>query len=231
MRNSPYKQKSNNSISPLAIGFIASFVLHSSLFAFFAINFSKSDTPKSMSSKALSISLNNISGDKSDSKKAQKKQKKPKKHKKIKEKPLPKDAPKSKPIEEIAQETPKEVVEEVKEISEVASNVDSTMAEATNASNEVEILGNDDALFKTIMDIINDNRDYPRMAIARKWKDKVEVEFVLLSSGEVKNIKVLNGKYALLNDNAIETIERTAKEYPKPNKDVKVKLIITYNMT
>ncbi|RDU65592.1 energy transducer TonB [Helicobacter sp. MIT 14-3879] len=229
MKTLQSKLKLKNKISPLKIGFIISFVLHSSLFAFLFINI-KDEKITSMQSKAISISLNNINGTQISATKS-KPEKKHRKKKKTK-----------KEIEKIVDENPindtfQDIEEENSKISdkvlpnETNSNINSTLASSSNLSDTIEILGNDNSLYKTILDIINSNRVYPRMAIVRQLKGNIKLEFILLSNGEVRDIKIIEGSHKFLNEDAMKTIKQTYKEYPKPNKDVKVKLTLSYNLT
>lgn len=218
MRNLSLKQRLSN-ISPLKIGFIASFILHSSLFAFLVVDFKRIERINSMASQGLSLSLENISGANIDS---QKMKKKHKKHHHRHHRKIPRDTiiPLEKPLPE-----------ESEEIADNAdSDIDSTMGASTNLGERVEILGSGDALYATILDIINKNRNYPRIARARKLQDKIQVEFILLTSGEVKKIRVIRGRHDILNDDAVDTIKRCAGQFPKPERNKKVRVNVVYDL-
>ncbi len=211
------KQKLS-SISPLKIGFVASFALHSSLFAFLVVDFKRIENIKSMPSQALSLSLENISGEAIDSRKAKKIHKKHRHHhhRAHKKSFIPAE---------------KQMLDEMQEIAESAeSDLDSTMGASANLGAKVEILGNNDALYATILDIINKNRHYPKIARARKLQDKIQVEFILLTSGEVMGIRVIAGRHSVLNDDAIETIRRSAGQFPKPKRSKKVRVNVVYDL-
>ena len=206
-----------NSISPLKIGFVASFVLHSSLFAFLVVDFKRVENIKSMPSQALSLSLENISGEAVDSRKSKKMHKKHRHHHR-------------KPKESLYH-AKKQMQEEMQEIAEsVESDLDSTMGASANLGSKVEILGSGDALYATILDIINKNRHYPKIARARKLQDKIQVEFILLTSGEVMAIRIISGRHSVLNDDAIDTIRRSAGQFPKPKRSKKVRVNVVYDL-
>ena len=203
-------------ISPLKIGFVASFVLHSSLFAFLVIDFERKTNIDSMRSQALNIGLENISGKAVDSRKMKRH------HKKNHRKP-PRESiiPAEKPMPEVVEEAE----------NSVESDLDSTLGVSANLGDRVEILGNNDALYATILDIINKNRNYPKIARIQRLQDRIQVEFVLLSSGEVIRIRIVRGKHRILNDDAIETIRRSVAEFPKMERSKKIRLMLKYDLT
>lgn len=207
-----------SSISPLKIGFMASFALHSSLFAFLVVDFKRVENIKSMPSQALSLSLENISGEAIDSRKMKKIHKKHRHHhhRAHKKSFIPAE---------------KQMLDEMQEVAESnESDLDSTMGASANLGEKVEILGNNDALYATILDIINKNRHYPKIARARKLQDKIQVEFILLTSGEVVGIRVIAGRHSVLNDDAIGTIRRSAGQFPKPKRSKKVRVSVVYDL-
>ena len=196
---------------------MASFVLHSSLFAFLVVDFKRIENIKSMPSQALSLSLENISGEAVDSRKSKKMHKKHRHHHR-------------KP-KELLYPAKKQMQEEMQEIAEsVESDLDSTMGASANLGAKVEILGSGDALYATILDIINKNRHYPKIARARKLQDKIQVEFILLTSGEVMGIRIISGRHSVLNDDAIDTIRRSAGQFPKPKRSKKVRVNVVYDL-
>ena len=204
-------------ISPLKIGFVASFVLHSSLFAFLVIDFERKISIDSMHSQALNIGLENISGKAVDSRKMKRHHKKKHHHKPPRESIIPAEKPMP------------EVVEEAE--NSVEGDLDSTLGVSTNLGDRVEILGNNDALYATILDIINKNRNYPKIARIQRLQDRIQVEFVLLSSGEVMGIRIVRGRHRILNDDAIETIRRSVAEFPKMERRKKIRLMLKYDLT
>lgn len=216
-----------NSISPLKIGFVASFALHSSLFAFLVVDFKRVENIKSMPSQALSLSLEHISGANMDSQKIQKKPKKPKLSAKT---PIPpqKSAEPVKSSDDSIKNADNEADSMLQSSSD--SNIDSTLGTSANVGEQTEILSNGDALYATIMDIINKNRHYPKMAIRQKLTDRIQVEFILLANGEVVGIRIVDGRHRILNNDAIDTIKRSATQFPKMERSKKVRVIVAYDL-
>lgn len=209
-------------ISPLKIGFVASFVLHSSLFAFLVVDFRRVHKEPSMPSQAMSLSLENISGEAVDSRKMKRHHKKHRHHHR---KP-PREA--NLPAEKFEKQEFME--QEIAENSE-DSELDSTMASSANVGEKIEILGSGDALYASILDIINKNRgNYPKMARIKRLQDRIQVEFVLLTSGEVVGIRVLHGRHRILNDDAIAVIKRSAGQFPKMERSKKIRLMLKYDL-
>lgn len=223
-----------NKFSPLQIGFIISFVLHSALFAL-ALDFN-SVSEKSMKSQSINISLANIAGQNINAQKSHKAHKKHHKKRKVnktaqKESPA-KEQPKQ---EQIAESTPKTIADSAVDSASdtdfaADSALDSTLGASANAGEKVEILGTDDALYASILDIINSNRIYPKIAIIRKLQDNIKVEFILHKSGEVQALRVISGKHRILNDNALDTIMRASKSFPKIEKSKMIRIVISYDL-
>ena len=68
----------------------------------------------------------------------------------------------------------------------------------------------------TIRGLIEQQKKYPRVAKSRQFQGKVIVEFVLMLSGKVGSIKVVEGcRFSILNRAAIQAVE-SASPYPKP---------------
>lgn len=223
-----------NKFSPLQIGFIASFALHSALFAF-ALDFNNSAPESSMKSQAINISLANIAGQNIHAQKSHKKhkkklEKKPQKKREVRES-TKKQAQIAESSTNFTESTLDSAVDSAND-EDLAqdSTIDSTLGASANAGESVEILGSDDALYASILDIINSNRIYPRIAIIRRLQDNIKVEFILDKSGEVQALRVLDGKHRILNDNALDTIMRASKSFPKPERSKKIRMIIAYDL-
>lgn len=223
-----------NKFSPLQIGFIISFVLHSALFAL-ALDLN-SVSEKSMKSQSINISLANIAGQNINaqkSHKAHKKHHKKRKANKIVKKEAPiKEQPKQEQIAESNLDSALDSANDTDFTADSAqdSMLDSTLGASANAGEKVEILGTDDALYATILDIINNARIYPKIAIIRKLQDDIKVEFILHKSGEVQAIRVISGKHRILNDNALDTIARASKKFPKPERSKMIRMTISYDL-
>lgn len=227
MKNLSSKPKASK-LTPLKIGFISSFVFHSILFTILIIDFTNDKQAQSMRSQAINISLANISGSNIDSRQLIKQHKKHKHHRKHHHKPQ--NFTETIPIMEHSQEIFEESKDE-KDLQNADSAINSTLGASVNLGDKIEILGNDDALYATILDIINSNRNYPRMAIIRKLKDRIQVEFILHKNGKVQAIKVLKGRHQILNDNAIDTINRVSDRFPKPERSKMIRLTLVYDLT
>jgi len=63
------------------------------------------------------------------------------------------------------------------------------------------------------------------------WEGRVLVSFVLTSSGEIRDLKVLKScGYEVLDREALEGIRRSYKDFPKPWVDVLVKLPVVFKL-
>ena len=219
-----------NKFSPLQIGFIISFVLHSALFAL-ALDFN-SVSEKSMKSQSINISLANIAGQNINAQKSHKAHKKHKANKVVKKETPIKEQPKQEQIAESSLDSALDSASDADFTADSAQNstLDSTLGASANAGEKVEILGTDDALYATILDIINSARIYPKIAIIRKLQDDIKVEFILHKSGEVQALRVISGKHRILNDNALDTIARASKKFPKPERSKMIRMTISYDL-
>ena len=230
-----------NKFTPLQMGFIASFVLHSALFAMM-IDFN-APSQKSMKSQAINISLANIAGEHIQAQKLQnlpKKKPKNKKHKKAKtadSAPKPADSTADSSVDSTMDSAVDSSVDSAVDSTvdstkntEADSAVDSTIGASVNAGEKIEILGADDALYATILDIINNKRIYPKIAIVRKLKDNIQLEFILRENGDVQGLRVLSGRHRILNDNALDTIKRASAHFPKPGRSKRVRIMMTYDL-
>ncbi|MGX3010906.1 TonB family protein [Helicobacter sp. 23-1044] len=220
-----------NKFSPLQIGFIASFILHSALFASL-LDFKRLTRENSMQSKSLNIAIANIAGQNLDSQQAKKspqknyKKHKKHKHKHKKHKVLQKEMPFA-PSQTPPQE---QKIQEIAESSE-DSAVDSSAGASVNQGEIIEILGSGDALHASILDIINKNRgNYPKMARMQGLQDKIRVEFILLTSGDVREIRIISGRHRILNNDAISVIKRSAGQLPKPERNKRVSVVLAYDL-
>jgi len=80
------------------------------------------------------------------------------------------------------------------------------------------------AHFLYIMDDIQKNISYPRLARKMGWEGKVVVSFVICEDGTVVNIKIVKSSgFALLDKNAVESIK---KAVPFPSPPVRAELVV-----
>ncbi len=82
-----------------------------------------------------------------------------------------------------------------------------------------------------ISSIVRENISYPPIARRMGWEGKVVICFLLKSDGRVENIYVEKSSgYEILDANAIDTLQKVAKLFPKPPVDVMIRLPINYRL-
>lgn len=223
-------------MSPLKIGFIVSFVLHSLLIAMFVTM----DTTKQISKEnnyTIAINLSNLTNTNQTGtqpiKQHKKQRKEKKKHPKEivkKEIPLDNKIAENKDFEDTI---PKEEVVETTE-SSTESNMESNdfndSQDADVGGGGIQMLDKNSELFAIIKNIIDKNNQYPRMAHKRGIEGSIIAEFILFKNGEISEIKILNKAHNILNQGAINAIKRSYKEFPSMNNNVKIKVTISYNL-
>jgi TonB family C-terminal domain len=63
------------------------------------------------------------------------------------------------------------------------------------------------------------------------WEGRVLISFVLEPSGEIKELRVLKSSgYDILDREAVDTIKRSYREFPKPPISVLIKLPIAFRL-
>lgn len=219
-------------MSPLKIGFIVSFVLHSLLIAMFVTM----DTTKQISKEnnyTIAINLSNLTNTNQTGtqpiKQHKKQRKEKKKHPKEivkKEIPLDNKIAENKDFEDTI---PKEEVVETTE-SSTESNDFNDSQDADVGGGGIQMLDKNSELFAIIKNIIDKNNQYPRMAHKRGIEGSIIAEFILFKNGEISEIKILNKAHNILNQGAINAIKRSYKEFPSMNNNVKIKVTISYNL-
>lgn len=223
-------------MSPLKIGFIVSFVLHSLLITLFVTM----DTTKQISKEnnyTIAINLSNLTNTNqtgTQTIKQHKKERKEKTSKKIVKKEIPLDNKivENKDFEDI----PKEEVETAESNAESSteSNMESNdfndSQDADVGGGGIQMLDKNSELFAIIKNIIDKNNQYPRMAHKRGIEGSIIAEFILFKNGEISEIKILNKAHNILNQGAINAIKRSYKEFPSMNNNVKIKVTISYNL-
>lgn len=78
-----------------------------------------------------------------------------------------------------------------------------------------------------MIDWIIDHVKYPRAAIEAGWKDVVYVNCVVQANGEVTDVSVIRGSFAVLNNAAVEGISKMPKWRPGQNNGVNVPVRMT----
>jgi len=74
---------------------------------------------------------------------------------------------------------------------------------------------------------------YPKKAKRKKIQDKVYVQFVVSKDGSIQDVKVIKGKYKILNKEALRVIKKMPKWKPgeQEGKQVSVRYTIPINFT
>lgn len=71
--------------------------------------------------------------------------------------------------------------------------------------------------------------EFPTLAGQLAMQGEAILEFDLFPNGDISPIKLLKSSgYALLDDNAVETVEVAYKEYPHPKEKTKIRLLVKY---
>ncbi|WP_448587229.1 energy transducer TonB [Thermocrinis sp.] len=92
---------------------------------------------------------------------------------------------------------------------------------------EAYIRGNLGVITKIVQRHIN----YPMMARRMGWEGRVLVGFVLSTSGEVKDLRVLKSSgFDVLDREALEGVRKSHREFPKPSVDVFIKLPVVFKL-
>lgn len=197
-------------LSPLKIGFIISLIVHLCLLWFFL----RSDNKFDLSNSSISqISFNLSKVDINTNLKKEKIHKKKKISKKNKH--LKKQSAFKEKLEN-------NVLDNKKNSYDVGD---------VSVDDAIHTIANSDNIYRTIKGIINKNLPYPRMARIRNIQGNVIVEFILFKNGNVDNIRILQGAHSILDNNTINTIKEASREFPKPDKNIKLKIEIKYELT
>lgn len=81
----------------------------------------------------------------------------------------------------------------------------------------------------SIRDILVKYRKYPSQAVRLKQEGSVKISFRLKQNGEVEDIRVLGSSgYELLDEDALQLIQKTAEYFPKPPKTVRITVPLNY---
>lgn len=223
-------------MSPLKIGFIVSFVLHSLLITLFVTM----DTTKQISKEnnyTIAINLSNLTNTNqtgTQTIKQHKKERKEKQPKEIVKKEIPLDnkIAENKDFEDIPKEEVKTTESNAESSTEsnMESNDFNDSQDADVGGGGIQMLDKNSELFAIIKNIIDKNNQYPRMAHKRGIEGSIIAEFILFKNGEISEIKILNKAHNILNQSAINAIKRSYKEFPSMNNNVKIKVTISYNL-
>ncbi len=233
MKTLQFKQKSKTKLSPLAIGFIVSCVLHLSLLAMLIQTDLRKISIKT--NNTISINLSNVVAPNIGNQIEQptpKIQQRQKQHKKIKEKP------KEHTREKITLQ--EEVIEEITQTQEAETNnaadnenteeVISNKASIAGGGGSQAYLNEDSLLFLMIKNSIDKYNQYPKIARKRIIEGDVIIEFIIFKNGTVDKINIIKGAHNILNESAINAIKKASKEFPNMEQDTRIKITISYNL-
>jgi len=81
-----------------------------------------------------------------------------------------------------------------------------------------------------IMELLKENLYYPRRARKRGIEGDVVIKFHLSKTATVSNIEVISSKKEILSRAAIKTIENLSSQFPKPKKEIVLKIPISYRL-
>ncbi len=147
-------------------------------------------------------------------------------------KPLPKKAkPKHHRKEaKMVQPIPKEVVEP--QIQKVAVNPNPTLTNATPTTPQMLTFSkNDDPLLLAIKQAIDKNLHYPRKARMMRVEGIVTLEFTLLASGGVQNVRIINSSgNPILDKSALRTIFDSQESFPLVQNNMIIQIPIQYHL-
>ena len=73
-------------------------------------------------------------------------------------------------------------------------------------------------------------RTYPKEAILLKKDGDNILEFYLYPNGDISNIKIIKSINYILDENSIETIKASFKDYPKPKEKTLIRFLISYRL-
>ncbi len=82
---------------------------------------------------------------------------------------------------------------------------------------------------KTIGEITQQYLIYPSFALRSRQQGTNVLEFILKTSGDIKNLHIISSSdSSSLDRNSIKTIKFAHKDYPRPKSDTKIKIFINY---
>ncbi|MHA2620337.1 MAG: TonB family protein [bacterium JZ-2024 1] len=84
--------------------------------------------------------------------------------------------------------------------------------------------------FRKVIRLIDEKKEYPRIAVQRDWQGKVGVRFTLHADGSVGEVKVVaQSDYAVLDSAAIEAVKK-ASPFPAPPSELNPPLSLRVNI-
>lgn len=127
----------------------------------------------------------------------------------------------------MVQPIPKEVVEP--QIQEVAVNPN--LAPTNTAPQMLTFGKNNDPLLLAIKQAIDKNLHYPRKARMMRVEGIVTLEFTLLASGGVQNVRIINSSgNPILDKSALRTIFDSQESFPLVQNNMIIQIPIQYHL-
>lgn len=84
---------------------------------------------------------------------------------------------------------------------------------------------------KGIGEITKTYLKYPPQSVKKREEGTSIVEFVLSSNGKISNVKIATSSgFELLDNQAIMTVYEASIDYPRPKKETKVKVHVTFKL-
>lgn len=213
--------------TPVFIGFASSVIFHLGLVAGILGVFDRSENLQEIGLAQITMSLASINTNANQ--KAYSTPTKPR-HKSKHPTPLeePQEQSQENPSQEISSQeiSSKEIPTELE--SKSASNQDSQGSTYESlAFNE----GISDEFYQKVQAEIRKKHHYPRLAQIREMQGSVWVDFILEPNGEIKNLKVYRSNTGdILNTQALKSVLEAHKNFPKPQKVVRLKIEVNYNL-
>ena len=222
--------------TPAFIGFASSVVFHLGLLAGILGVFDRNENLEEIGLAQITMSLASINTNANQKAYSTPTKPRHKRHKKHHKEHIKHHKSKHPiPLEELEkmQEEPNEQENISKNIpteleSNAASNQDSQGSTYESlAFNE----GISDEFYQKVQAEIRKKHHYPRLAQIREMQGSVWVDFVLEPNGAIKNLKIYRSNTGdILNTQAIKSVLEAHKNFPKPEKIVRLKIEVNYNL-
>ncbi len=129
-----------------------------------------------------------------------------------------------KPKNETKKIEKKEIKEPIKKAIKNSSSLDKNKKESNNDNKEFNIF------LSKIREEIEEFKQYPRIARRLHKEGVVIVSFKLKASGKVEDLKVIKSAVSILDRAALRSIKRASVYFPKPKRDIKIRVPLVYRL-
>ena len=129
-----------------------------------------------------------------------------------------------KPKNETKKIEKKEIKEPIKKAIKNSSSLDKDKKESKNDNKEFNIF------LSKIREEIEEFKQYPRIARRLHKEGVVIVSFKLKASGKVEDLKVIKSAVSILDRAALRSIKRASVYFPKPKRDIKIRVPLVYRL-